>query len=732
MSEVALSHLLWAMNAFVAQSDDGDLWSEALERVCAGIGAAFGLSRVAVFEVHQDGHPGLGVVCRADWARPGLAAIGRTQHRTLAPDSADDLQRDWASRRIRGEVIEGLTRDLTGYMRAYFEAHQIVRFYTVPVMAAGHWWGHFCIAHDDENLPWDETVTSLCHVMAGMVARSAECLRAERELNDVTLRSMLGSALDAVVTIDEAGMILEFNPAAERIFGYRRADAIGRTLGATIIPPRYAMSHQTGLRRYLEDGSPHILGRRVELEGRRADGSLFPVELTVTEIRSATRRVFTAYLRDISNFVNAQEALERLAYHDAMTGLPNRAGLLRLVADAPTAPTGVVVVHFRDLDVLAASLGREFTEPVAAQLALRLRLALRGDAMLARTGEREFAIILFRGSDALATGRSVDVLFQAPLESEGRRFYLRARIGIAREQGQLEHMLRDAEMALHAQGRGHAVVFDQSLRADHQERLALETDLRDAILRRSRDLYMVFQPIVCCKTGMVMGFEALARWSHPALGNVEPGEFVAIAEASGLSEQLGELVLERAVAACARWNHDRASMGLSARYVSVNLSAPQVMAPDLVARIANILQQVNLKGDQVLFELTESTLLSEPEKAVEVMVQLQSLGSKVAIDDFGTGYSSFSYLQRLPVNVLKIDRSFIREIVDNSRSRRIVGVMVDLAHAFGIEVVAEGVENDDAMNEVVALGSDCVQGFLVGRPMREEDARHWPDGGRTP
>ncbi|MEP9366885.1 EAL domain-containing protein [Xanthobacter sp. VNH20] len=731
MTEVASSQLLWAMNAFIAQADDGGLWGEALEQVCAGIGREFGLSRVALFEVQQDEHPGLGVVCRADWARPGLDPIGRTRHRTIAPDGADDLQRDWAARRIRGEVIQGLTRDLTGYLRAYFESRQIVRFYTVPVMVGGHWWGHFCIAHDDPDLPWDEAAVSLCHLMAGMVARSAECVRTERELNEVTLRSMLGSALDAVISIDEAGMILEFNPAAERIFGYERKAVIGRTLGDTIIPPRYATAHQAGLRRYLESTTPRILGRRVELQGRKADGSVFPVELTVTEIRGATRRFFTAYLRDISNFVEAQEALERLAYQDAMTGLPNRAGLVRMVAEVPTAPTGVVVVHFRDLDVLAASLGREFTEPVAAQLAQRLRLALRGDAMLARTGEREFAIVLFRGSDALAAGRSVDALFQAPLESEGRRFYLRARIGIAREQGQLEHMLRDAEMALHAQGRGHAVVFDQSLRADHQERLALETDLRDTILRRSRDLYMVFQPIVCCKTGTVMGFEALARWSHPALGNVEPSEFVAIAEASGLSEQLGELVLERAVAACARWNHDRASLGLGARYVSVNLSAPQVMAPDLVARIANILQQVNLKGEQVLFELTESTLLSEPEKAVEVMVQLQSLGCKVAIDDFGTGYSSFSYLQRLPVNVLKIDRSFIREIVDNSRSRRIVGVMVDLAHAFGIEVVAEGVENDAALNEVVALGSDCVQGYLVGRPMREDDARQWPDGGRA-
>lgn len=142
MSEVALSHLLGAMNAFIGQSDDGELWNEALEKVCAGIGQVCGLSRVALFEVHQDGNPGLGVVCRADWARPGLAPIGRTPHRTIAPDSADDTQRDWARRRIRGEVIEGLTRDLTGYMRAYFEAHQIVRFYTVPVMAAGHWWGH--------------------------------------------------------------------------------------------------------------------------------------------------------------------------------------------------------------------------------------------------------------------------------------------------------------------------------------------------------------------------------------------------------------------------------------------------------------------------------------------------------------------------------------------------------------------------------------------------------------
>ncbi|MFG1463225.1 EAL domain-containing protein [Xanthobacter sp. DSM 24535] len=728
MSGVASSQLLWVMNAFIAQSDDGDAWGDTLATICTLVGSECSLSRVALFEVQEDQASGLGVLCRADWARPGLEPIGRMWHRPVAHDSADDSQREWAGRRTRGEVIEGLTRDLTGYLRSVFDQLQIVRFYTVPVMTAGHWWGHFCIAHDDPDQPWDETSKALCHLVASLVGRSAERAQAERDINEITLRSMVGSALDAVVTIDEAGLILEFNPAAERTFGYQRADVIGRVLSETIIPSRYAIAHQEGLKRYLAGGEPSVLGRRVELEGKRADGSVFPVELTITEIRAGKRRFFTAYLRDISSFVNTQEALERLAYLDAMTGLPNRAGLLREVSTAPTAPTGVVVVHFRDLDVLAASLGREFTEPLVSQLALRLRLALRGDATLARIGEREFAIVLFRGNDALAAGRSVDVLFQAPLESDGRRFYLRARVGIARGLAPLEHMLRDAEMALHAQGRGHTVVFDQSLRADHQERLALETDLRDAILRRSQDLYLMFQPIVCCRTRQVMGFEALARWNHPRLGNVVPAEFVPVAEASGLSEHLGELVLERAVAACARWNHERAVKGLGPRYISINLSAPQVMAPDLASRIDTVLRQVKLSGEQVLFELTESTLLSEPEKAVEVMVQLQSLGCKVAIDDFGTGYSSFSYLQRLPVNVLKIDRSFIREIVENSRSRRIVGVMVDLAHAFGIEVVAEGVETADSLAEVVALGSDCVQGYLVGRPMSEDEARTWPDG----
>ncbi|MGA0564199.1 putative bifunctional diguanylate cyclase/phosphodiesterase [Ancylobacter sp. VNQ12] len=726
------SRLLSAMSGFIAGLNTNRGWRLELAELWPRLCADLSLSRAALFEVHASRGPGLTVTCEVDWARPGLHSLADNSHPPVRPAMVDARQRDWAERRTRGEVIEGRTRDLDGYLGAYFRAAGIVSFYTVPVMVDGHWWGHFCVSSDDPERIWSEDERTTFQALAALIALAVERSRAGRALSEASRLAMLAAALDSIVTIDEAGQIVDFNPVAEAMFGYTRRAVIGRPLSDTIVPPQHRHAHQSGMARYMAGAEPHILGRRIEIEAITADGRIFPIELTVTEIRTDRRRLFTAYLRDISDRVRAKEALERLAYSDPVTNLPNRAGIVRLIQAEGRPPVAALVMRLPDLAILAASLGEEFIHPLVTSVAGRLKGFLPQMARLARTGESEFAVILTEPSGIDVLGAQVEGLMHAPVEVEGRRFHLRTNIGIASGSAPIEQILRDAEMASRADRCGRWRLFDESLRADHQRRLDLEEALRDAVTQNADDLHPVFQPIVNSRTGQVMGFEALARWNHPRLGTVSPADFIPLAEAAGLVDRLGDLMLERAVESCARWNAIRRVKGLAPRYVSVNLAASQLSAPDLVPRIAAVLYRHGVSGDSLRLELTESALLSQPETAVSVIQQLKALGCSVAIDDFGTGYSSFSYLQHLPADVLKIDRSFLLDLTPQSRARKIVAVMVDLAHALGMSVVAEGIEDPEILEAVEVLGCDYVQGYLTGRPMPFEAALVHEDGVRWP
>ncbi|MBS9476966.1 putative bifunctional diguanylate cyclase/phosphodiesterase [Ancylobacter radicis] len=722
------SRLLSVMSSLIAGLPRHDDWIEDLAPHLARLGAELTLSRVAVFEVHNSVDSGLGVTCRVDWAQPGLASLIGTAHPPVRLGEADDLQREWAGRRIRGEVIEGRTCDLYGYLAVFFRAARIVSFYTVPIMVDGRWWGHLCISSDDPQREWSSEERGALQAIAALIALAIERSQGARALSEATRLAMLTAALDGIVTIDEAGQIVDFNPAAEVMFGYSRAEVMGRFLGDTIVPEPMRGPHRAGMARYLAGGEPHILGRRIEVEAVTREGRILPIELVVTEINAKNRRLFTASVRDITDRIRANEALERLAYADPVTDLPNRAGLIRHIHSHGPSAAGALVLRLPDLAILRASLGEDFIQPLVVAIAGRLREHLPAQAHLARVGDSEFAIVSPEGTRPEQIGEEMEWLIAQPLEVEGRRFYLRASVGVAASAGPIEQILRDAEMASRAQRGGHWQIFDESLRADHQQRLAMEIALRDALAAGGEEIFPVFQPVVESRSGKVIGFEALARWRTSRFGQVSPAEFIPLAEAAGLIDPLGSLMLDRSLAACALWNAARAAQGLPARFVAVNLAAPQLIAPDLPQRIAALLARHDVPGEMLHLELTESTLLAQPAAAAQMIQQLKELGCQVAIDDFGTGYSSFSYLQHLPADVLKIDRSFMAELPHQPRARKIVAVMLDLAQALGMSAIAEGIETPEVLREFEALGGDCVQGYLTGRPMPFEEALTHPDG----
>ncbi len=366
--------------------------------------------------------------------------------------------------------------------------------------------------------------------------------------------------------------------------------------------------------------------------------------------------------------------------------------------------------------MLATSIGRRPADLLLVEVAARLQAAIVEGEVLGRIGDVAFAVGSSGGDSASNCAQRLQRAFDEPFFDGRRPYHLTAAIGISTETLAAEQALADAEMACRADQGPSIRHFDATLRARHQDRLEIETALHRALHSGSGELYAAYQPIFDMRTGQVVGCEALARWQHPTLGEVPPTTFVPIAETAGLIGLLGEHICRMSAEALTGWNRCRATKGHAPAFVSINLSAGQFADPALVDRLARILHIAGVDPRQVLLELTESCLLAPGDDAVATLKRFKELGFAVFIDDFGTGYSNFSYLQRLPIDGLKIDHSFVSAMTGSPRALDIVRVMIDLAHGMNLPVVAEGIETEAACAALRALGCDYAQGMLLASP----------------
>ncbi|HJS87940.1 MAG TPA: bifunctional diguanylate cyclase/phosphodiesterase [Acetobacteraceae bacterium] len=448
----------------------------------------------------------------------------------------------------------------------------------------------------------------------------------------------------------------------------------------------------------------------------------------------------------------AREVLQHDASHDALTKLPNRALFLDRLAQAIAArrrdPGADLAVLFIDLDCFKFvndSLGHLVGDDLLIQVAARLRAALRSEDTLARCavperntepvsadtlarlGGDEFTILLSRirhPSDAVRIANRLQESLRAPFHIAGRDIYTSASIGIATGGGAASaaDLLRDADLAMYRAktlGKARCALFDSAMHEAAAQRLELETDLRCALAHDEFVLH--YQPIVALDSRTLIGFEALLRWNKPGAGLVPPGAFIAVAEESELIVSIGTYVLREACRAGRRWRHDIA--GADAISISVNISARQFQQPNFVACVREVLEETGFEPQRLRLELTESMTMGDAERAVRVLAELRTLGVQISVDDFGTGFSSLSYLHRLPVDILKIDRSFVSKMQSNEQSRHIIATIVGLAHSLRMKVVAEGVETEEQATELMALGCAFGQGYLFSKPMPEADAR---------
>jgi diguanylate cyclase (GGDEF)-like protein/PAS domain S-box-containing protein len=553
-------------------------------------------------------------------------------------------------------------------------------------------------------------------------AVQAEELHSKR--SEARFQQIVRNSSDAILILDPEGRIRYQTPSVVRVLGFLAMDLEGARIDQ-VVHPAHAGHLEHFLAGLLRAGPQSV--RRTDVQLLRADDSVIHAEVigsNLVETPDVGGLVLT--IRDVTGRRTLEDQLRHQAFHDSLTGLPNRALFIDRVDHAldrvrraeDTLPA-VVFIDLDDFKTVNDSLGHGAGDELLGVVADRLRDCLRSGDTPARLSGDEFAVLLEDAPDNAAVlevaERVLDAL-QQPVTIEGAQVYVKASIGVATRKGpstSSDELLRNADLAMYtakANGKGCVALFEPSMHDRAVDRLAIKSELERSV--NDRTIEVAYQPIVRLDNRRIVAFEALARWTHPVRGQISPVEFVPIAEDTGLILPLGRLVLERACDQLARWR--RGVPGHDWR-ISVNLSARQLLAPDLVPMVRAATANTGLNPAAVTLELTESVLLSDSERVLRRLHDLKDLGVQIAIDDFGTGYSSLSYLQRVPFDVLKIDRAFVAALREGHGEATLVRTIMDLAHTLGRNAIAEGVEREVEVEGLRRLGCEYGQGFLFGR-----------------
>lgn len=530
----------------------------------------------------------------------------------------------------------------------------------------------------------------------------------------------------ALIVADAAGFIQFVNPAFCEMFCYSQADILGKPV-TLIVPERMRGAHIAGMAHVSAGEKPGLGGRAVEVCALRADGSEFPIEITVCTWRDTSDGFWAgATIRDISERRERDARLMRLASHDTLTGLKNRHEFMsRLAARLAEGERGALLLMdldgFKDIN---DTHGHLVGDSVLQAVGVRLTYLLGDTAAIGRLGGDEFTILLKGVGDAKqALARANDIVdaFRKPFSLGGLELNVGASIGIAlapQHGAEAEMLLASADFALgraKASGGRRALVFHEAMRHETQARRDMLDELRLAL--RNGELELYFQPQVDLVHQSVVGFEALIRWNHPNKGLLLPGHFLPALEQSSLATEIGWWTIDEACQMAAKIN------GEGARYrIAVNLFAQQFRASNLRDRVEASLRAHRLRPDCLELEVTEQVTLNDDEASLQTLSAIRDIGVGVAFDDFGTGYASLSSLQRFPLTTLKIDRGFIRDIQTRKSDTAITRALVAMSREMGLRTVAEGIETESQAAFLRALGCEEGQGYLYGRPMPMAEA----------
>ena len=540
--------------------------------------------------------------------------------------------------------------------------------------------------------------------------------------------AILDSSMDSIITVNLEGDILEFNPASEKIFGYLKRSVMGKNFIDLFIQEKDQKTIKESLKHQFSSSQGLVHNRRnIIVLNSQASGE-FPAEVSVTRtnLGSVLKNEFTLHIRNISRQSKLQKKLKQLAYSDALTGLYNRTYLMNCLEgfiENPVNDTQSLVLFFIDLDRfkhINDTLGHKAGDTLLCEVAKRLTEVTCSSDVIARWGGDEFIVMMegeFNQTSIKAKAQEMLEIMRTPIELEGHMVNILTSIGVASSQvgkADAQELIKQADTAMYhtkKNGRNNYQLFKPEMEDDDIVNFTYEQDIRDAITDPEQ-FYFVYQPKVN-QHDEVVGFEALARWLHPDGNYISPTVFIPIAEDSKVIITIGELSIETALKQQVEWR----KQGLNLVPISVNISGKHLVSEQLIPFITTQLEKNNISGEHLEVEITEGVLLTEVEKCIDVLSQLKAMNIKISIDDFGTGYSSLSYLKRLPINILKIDRSFVNECASVTEDGQICSTIINLANNLGLKTIAEGVETEEQKAFLLRNGCSNFQGYLFSKPV---------------
>jgi diguanylate cyclase (GGDEF)-like protein/PAS domain S-box-containing protein len=540
-------------------------------------------------------------------------------------------------------------------------------------------------------------------------------------------RTLVEHAPEAVVVLDvDQGRFVEANENAEHLFEARREALfqVGPVEMSPLVQPDGRPSVEAAAQKINEalEGKVPVF----EWMHRSASGQAIPCEVRLVRLPASSQRLVRGSIMDISDRKRTEEQIRSLAYRDPLTGLPNRLlfgdRLALAVAQAHREQQRLAIL-FLDLDrfkVVNDSLGHRLGDQLLLAVAERLKSSVREGDTVARIGGDEFTLLLpgvASPAEGFRAAQKVLAALRPPYNLDGHELFVTASMGVSffPEGGQdAEGLVKNADSAMYLakeEGRDCARLYMPGMSAQAQERLALESNLRRTL--EKNEFLLHYQPIIDVKSGAIRAVEALVRWPRPRRGPIPPAEFVPVAEVTGLIVPIGMWVLKTACAQVAAWQR----VGHSQLRLAVNISPRQFQQKDLVAQVERVLAATHFRPDCLDLEITEGAAMPKTERAARVLRDLKQLGVGISLDDFGTGYSSLSFLRRLPIDVVKIDHSFVRDLVADPDDAAIIHGVIVMAHSLNLRVVAEGVETPEQFAYLRAHQCDLAQGFLFSAPI---------------
>lgn len=577
----------------------------------------------------------------------------------------------------------------------------------------------------------EKSVTPLLHdkgKVAGFVWRLRDVshsVHTQEELLEAA--KVFQSSLEGIVILSPSGIFLRVNEAFSRLTGYHDDEVLGRS-HLMLRSGRHDTNFYNDI--YKEVGKFGFW--HGELWQRRKNGEVYPEWMSITAVKNKHGRIsrFVAIFSDITEQKTAEERIHKLAYYDSLTGLPNRTlfiDRLRRAMVHATRNRTCVALLFLDLDRFKAvndSMGHPAGDRLIFLTAERLLETVRHDDTVARMGGDEFTIIMgdikSHHEAVKATSLVAEKICQKlsmPFIIEGREVVVSCSLGIALFPEDAEDdvsLVRNADTAMYhakAQGKNRFQFFAEKMNAEAMERLDLEEHLREACEKDEFELY--YQPQINLKTGELFGLEALLRWCNKDYGNISPAQFIPVAEETGLITTIGEEVLRKACVQGKKW----LDKGIDFGQLGVNVSVRQMLDKHFLSTVEFIVEESGFSYDRLNFELTESCLIEDVDKMIDILNHFKRLGISVSIDDFGTGYSSLSYLKRLPIDTLKIDRAFIADMCEITDGAEIANAVIAMGHALKLDVVAEGVETEEQLLKLQSQGCDYAQGYLFSKAL---------------